>query len=177
MLEDFGNGIGPVLRSSVTVNNLFYGMGPTGMQSSIARTQLYFIDTDRILLSESFPSFGQMNTTAVFDAVPLGIDERDAVIFYATSSGNPAYAYIGNLTMFSYALLKCLEGAAAVPREEDQEGGLRWVVSVSSLMSSLGSVLRDLSQVTGIKQMFEAGGQIRDSIVCYLDSPPPVEIS
>jgi len=176
MLQDFGNGIGPALRGSITAKNLFYGMGPTSAQPDIARTQLYFIDTDR-LYPRVFQSYEEINTTAVFDALPLGIDDRDAVIFYSTISGKGTYAYDGEPTFFSHALLKCLEGAAAVPGETDQEGMLRWHVSITSLMNGLNQVLPDLLQDSGFNQLFEVGGQVRDSIICYLDAPPVVDLA
>lgn len=177
MLQDFGNGIGPALRGSVTANNLFYGMGPTSRQTNIARTQLYFIDTDRVKPPRDFQAFEELNTTAVFDAVPLGIDDRDAVIFYSTSSGSPAYAYTADVTLFSIALLRCLGGKAAVPGEPDDEGHFRWRVSVTSLMNGLDPVLTGLNQETGLEQKFEVGGQARDAVICYFDDPPQVDLS
>jgi len=177
MLQNFGDGIGPALRGGVTATNLFYGMGPTSEQPDIARTQLYFIDTDRVYPSRVFQSYEEINTTAAFDALPLGIDDRDAAIFYSTSSGKAAYAYNGEATFFSLALLKCLEGAAAVPGETDQEGTLRWQVSITSLMNGLNQVLPALIQDSGVDQLFEVGGQVRDSIICYLDAPPVVDLA
>ena len=177
MLQDFGNGIGPALRGGITANNLFYGMGPTSQQPDIARTQLYFIDTDRVYPSRVFQSYEEMNTTAVFDALPLGIDDRDAVIFYSTISGGATYGYVGEETFFSLAILKCLEGAAAVPGETDQEGTLRWQVSITSLMNGLNQVLPGLVQDSGAIQLFEVGGQVRDSIICYLDATPVVDLA
>jgi hypothetical protein len=180
MLQDFGNGIGPALRGGITVKNLFYGMGPTSEQPDIARTQLYFIDTDRVYPSRVFQSYEEINTTAVFDALPLGIDDRDAVIFYSTGAGQATYAYVGEATFFSLALLKCLEGAAAEPGETDQEGTLRWQVSITSLMNGLNQVLPALFQdsgLSGLDQLFEVGGQVRDSIICYLDAPPVVDLA
>ncbi|MFL6275321.1 MAG: hypothetical protein ACJ74G_08910 [Blastocatellia bacterium] len=176
MLQDFGNGIGPVLRGSITVNNVFYGMGPTERQPQIARTQLYFVDTDRVYPARTFQAFEEMNTTAVFDAVPLGLDDRDAVIFYATSSGSAAYAYTGDVTLFSDALLRCLDGAAAVPGEMDEEGSWRWRVSITSMMNGIDRVLAGLNQETGLNQKFEVGGQARDAVICYLDEPPAVDL-
>lgn len=176
MLRDFGNGVGPTLRSSVAVNNLFYGMGPTSRQPDIAQTQLYFIDTDRALPSEEFSSFEQMNTTAVFDAEPLGIDDRNAAIFYASTPGRVAYAIEGGPTVFSIALIMCLDGAAAVPGEVGPSGSVRWHVSTTSLVSGLKDVLVDLNRKPGRNQTFEVGGQVRDSIIRYLKKPPPVDL-
>jgi len=176
MLQDFGSGVGPMLRSSVAVNNLFYGMGPTSRQPDIARTQLYFIDTDRAIPKKEFSSFELMNTTAVFDAEPLGIDDRNAAVFYASTAGGVAYALEGSATLFSMALLRCLDGKAAVPGEVGPEGSVRWYVSTTSLVGGLMDTLNELNREAGAHQTFEVGGQVRNSIIRYLDEPPPVDV-
>jgi hypothetical protein len=178
LLQDFGRPIGPVLRGAVSVNNLLYGMSPNVRQPNIAQTQLFFVDSSRTPLPD-LQSFELRNTTPVFDAVPLGLDERRASVFYASQAGGRAYAVRGQQTLFSGALLECLNGAAAVPAPVDSSDDRDWVVTTHSLINALGQVLRRLNtdmQKYNVRQTFEVGGLVRDAVVVRLDGPPVVPV-
>jgi hypothetical protein len=175
LFEDFGDGVGPSLRSAVSVENLYYGLAPRSSQPNIARTQLFFIDTSRIQTNEFF-SFQTANTTPVYDAERAGIDDRSAAIFYATTPGAPAYGIAHGQSIFSTALVKCLSGAAATPGETDEQGNTQWLVSISSLITGLQRVLADLAQELNVAQQLAVSGQVRDSIIGHLNAVPDVDL-
>lgn len=176
LFEDFGNNIGPILRGGVSVSNIFYGMAPLKRFENIARSQIYFIDTDRTI-PEQLKHYELANTTSVFDAERLDLDDRRATIFHAATSGGPAYSVKGGQSLFSKALLKCLGGEAAVPVEQDAEGNLGWHVSIHSLADKLGPALSELTEKYGIKQFYEVAGIVRDWSIYYLDEAPQVDVS
>ncbi len=179
MLQDFGSPVGPVLRGTVSVNNLLYGMSPTERQKDIARTQLFFLDSSRVILPE-LQSYQVANTTRVFDAALLGVDDRRAPVFYAAPPGGRAFAVKGQQTLFSTVLLDCLNGDAAVPEEIDEEGNEpHWCVTISSLIDGLGQGLKALNEKNRrykIEQHFTVGGLVRDAVLHYLDAAPQVEV-
>jgi hypothetical protein len=111
LFSDFGDEDGPILRGSVLVNNLVFGLSPSERQRDIARTQLFFIDSSRT--NFELKKYERDNPTPIFDAALLGIDDRCAPVFYASRPGGRAYAIRGEQTLFSGALLDCLDGAAA----------------------------------------------------------------
>jgi hypothetical protein len=125
LMSDFGDGVGPLLKGSVTVNNLFYGMAPTARTPHIARTQVFFVDTGRTHHPGLQP-FELHNTTAVFDADLATLDDRSAGVFYGAAPGGNAMAFRGEdgigRTVLSESLLMCLDGAAAVAIDETDLG-------------------------------------------------------
>lgn len=175
LFQDFGSGVGPVLRSAVSVNNLFFGMAPLVRQEKIARSQIYFIDTNRVT-PEELKHYEVANTTAVFDAERLGIDDRRATIFHAASPGGKAYAFKGGQSLFSIALLNCLNGAAAVPGNTDEEGNIQWQVSIHSLADALGEILSQMGKRLGVEQGYTVSGIVKDWVIHYLEGPPLVEV-
>ena len=171
---DFGNGVGPVLRSAFRVDDLFRGMGPAHWQPDIARTQLYFVDTDRNPLGMVSASM-RRGTTLPFDVEQPGIDDRGAVIFYASTPGSPAYGVKGEgLTYFLMGLILSLEGAAAIPGSIDELGRQHWQISIKSLVQNLGPMVKDLTAQAGVKQEVTLSGLVKDAVICFLDGPPKI---
>jgi hypothetical protein len=173
IFQDFGSGIGGALRESVDVDNIYYGMVPTPEgtpQENIARTQFYFVDACRNLPDE-IGMYGGLRPTDVFTTQIGGRDDRQAPIFYATIPGAKAYALRGEQTIFSRALLHCLDRAADEP---DDDG--RWPVTAWTLN-------RVLRQHFDIMEPYERAGQqysigrFDDAVIQYLEEPPPVDIS
>jgi hypothetical protein len=161
----------------VAVNNLFYGMSPGPSQPRIARTQLFFIDSSRTRL-QNLSEAEQRNDTAVFDAEPVGMDDRRAAVFHASRPGAQAIGMKGLQTVFSQGLLECLSGAAGVPIQ-DPDGSLNWWVTINSLVEALGPVFEGLNaqyEPQGApRQSFEATRLI-DSPLVRLDGPPEVPV-
>ena len=169
VLQDFGDGRGSALRHTVRTNNIVDGMGPTAMEG-MARTQLYFIDANR-WRPEQLQAYRSLQSTAVFDVPIKDVDDRSTAIFYATSPGSDAYAYKGQPTFFSRALIDSLSGAAAVPADQG------WAVSVQSLYQTLPNAVQGLASEAGVTQQVVAEGSLRDSVIAHLTVPPQVDLT
>jgi Caspase domain len=173
LFEDFG-GVGPALRGAVSVDNLFQGMAPGLEAQEIARTQLYFIDTNRAY-ERSSERYQLSNPTMIFDEYRAGPDDRSAVVFYATQPGSPAYAMAGEkISLFTTALLRCLNGEAATAI--DPSPPVRWGVTINSLIQGLNRLTKSLSDTWGIghlpTQAPVVGGLVRDHIIRFLNEIP-----
>jgi hypothetical protein len=150
---------------------------------------LFFIDTSRTTF-ENVLSYELSNSTPVFDADRLGIDDRCAPVFYASQPGGHAYSIVGQQTLFSAALLECLNGAAAVPASLQTSNdtssdldSLSWEITVSSLIDGLGDVLaRRRAEKSAeyekhnVKQEYTVGGVVRDAVIRKLDGAPTVPV-
>lgn len=175
LLADFGNGIGPLLRGTISVNNLFYGMAPSARAPNIARTQVYCIDTGRH--HPTIPNVERLNTTAVFDADPATLDDRAAAVFYAAASGGDAFAIPGQQSLFSEALLECLNGGAATTVGENDDQEPIWGVTLYSLAEALPRSVDELSARLGADQRVTVGGSLGPAVLRYTDGPPTVNVS
>lgn len=176
LLKDFGNGIGPLLRGTVSVNNLFYGMAPSSRTPEIARTQVLFVDTSRVH-HPTLPNFERQNTTALFDADLATLDDRSAGVFYASAPGGAAFGIKGGHTLFSQSLVDCLNGAAATVVDEDDLQEARWGITLYSLAERLPRAVEALSHRLEVDQRVTVGGSLGPGLICYTDGPPPVEVS
>jgi hypothetical protein len=176
LLPGFGRGVGGTLTDAIDTVNIAAGMAPTATRPNIAQTQLYFVDACRVL-PEQFRQFERMPTTPVFDLELNSRDDRRAPIFYAAIPGTLANGLRGEQTLFSKALLECLNGAAAEATEEDERGNVKWRVSVHSLDRALEATIMALNAKLGADQEYALGGSQRDADICYLDGPPDVEVT
>lgn len=171
LLEDFNDGVGSLLRNSFDVNSLYHGMAPSSRYPSIGRTQFYFIDACRNL-PQQFGQFESLSPTPAFDVrLADRRDDRLAPKFYATAVGDLAYAETDGQTIFSQALLRCLQGGAA---ERDERG--RWRVTASSLTRTLGATVNALLQEHAVEQPVVVDGLGRDAVLCYLPTPPLAQL-
>jgi hypothetical protein len=170
VLRDFGDGIGPLLRNTVSLNNIVYGMAPDS-SPEIARTQLYFVDASRAR-PMALAQYQVLNSTAVFDAPLQGLDDRTAPIFYASAPDAVAFARVRGQTLFSEALIEGLDGAAAEPTSDD-----RWGVSVLSLARYLPRRVLDTARTEAVDQTVGVEGALGNAIITYLDGPPKVPVT
>ncbi|GIV07282.1 MAG: hypothetical protein KatS3mg017_0484 [Fimbriimonadales bacterium] len=171
LLEDFNDGYGSLLRNSTDVNSLLYGMAPSRQYPNIGRTQFYFIDACRNL-PRQFTGFESLSPTPAFDVhLPDLPDNRIAPIFYAATVGSVAFAEPGVQTIFSQALLSCLQGAAA---ERDYQG--RWRVTSSALERQLQWEVNALVQKHSVEMSLVVDGLGRDAVLCYLPHPPQARL-
>jgi len=173
LLEDFGDGIGGPLRNAVDINNIFKGMARSNQFHIIAQKQLYFVDACRDFLS-AFRNFEPDDATQVFRIQQSGADTRVAPIFYAAAPGTSALAIPGEQTLFSKALIDCLNGDAG--QFEEVEGQERWHVSVHSLCEALQLKIQELNTRFSAQQEFLPGGWWKDTAICFLNHPPLVEV-
>jgi hypothetical protein len=173
LMEDFCRNPDVPLRHAVDIFNIFNGMVESDTFPYMAQTQLYFVDACRDFLS-AFRNYVQDDTSPVFRNPLTGKDRRSAPIFFATVPGERAYAVIGEQTVFSKALLDCLNNDAGNYREEDGED--RWVVSVHSLGEKLDEILEGLSN-KGKDYKVGTGGYFKNTVISYFEKPPMVQIS
>lgn len=175
LMEDFADKYGPgTLGNSVAVKNLFFGMATADAFPNIAQTQLYFVDACRVLPKE-FKDNELMNVPDVFDVELNRPDTRRAPIFYAAVPGTRAYSLKCDQTLFSKALLKCLNESAAQP-QDDPQGHIQWIVTVNSLNQVLDANFQVLNQTAFAEQDYALGGNAKNTTIHILDGPPPVDI-
>lgn len=177
LFEDFGDPAEGPLTNAAEITNIFDGMAPPADPArTMAQTQLYFVDACRVLPS----AFLNLQTMSVPDVLPVELavrDDRQAPIFFATVSGDLAFALQNEQTLFCKALLACLNGAAGVPTQQDAEGDVRWQVSVQSLNRALNEFFDALTAVPGSRQEFSLGGlPTGDPVIHFLDGAPSVEL-
>jgi hypothetical protein len=173
LLEDFGDGEGGILDKAVNTKNINNGMAPSPNFPHIARTQLYFVDACRSM-HKRFQQYEQLATSNVWDVELAGVDNRRAPTYFATVPGAPAYARPGGQTLFSEALLDCLNGAAAEP--EDVQGKDRWRVTHHTLAEKLSKQVAELAHDEEAEQWVTSDGLGGDTAIHYLDDPPSVEL-
>jgi hypothetical protein len=173
VLQDFGDDIGPALKNTAEVNNLFLGMAPRDAEDTVARGQLFFIDTSRENARRFFHSSQLMNSTPLFDIFLTHRDDRSAIIFYSTAIGARAFARRGQESFFSRALIACLNGRAAEPKDG------RWSVSTESLASALQNTLKEFTENLPSSQQCSAsvsGQYFSPLIINYLEDAPKVDV-
>jgi hypothetical protein len=172
LLGDFGDGLGDVLQNAVDVDSLRYGMRPTdGQRPNMARTQFYFVDACRDLPPD-LKALEQRKPSAAF-AVDLesGIDDRCAPVFYASVPGSQARAFPGRQTVFSEALLACLNGAAA-----DRDKKL-WAVTVFTLVAGLRARVDRLARELNAKIDYDVDKAGKNAVIVRMSAPPTVDVS
>lgn len=171
ILEDFGEG-GP-LEKAVELRNIFQGMAKSDFFPNIAQTQLYFVDACRDFL-RPFRRIESPNIADVF-MVDLGTEDyRRAPIFFAAVPGTKAYARIGEQTLFSQALMDCLNNDGG--EYQELEGEEKWCVSVHSLSKALADRNMEINAVFGVEQEIVPGGLAQEAIIYFLPEPPKVKV-
>ena len=173
LLEDFGDGVGPLFRNAVTLTSIYQGMAPTSWQPNMARTQLFVFDASRVAVPPKL-ELQWARATPVFDADPPLIDDRAAVTLFSAPPGGAALSQKRGGSLFSQALLRCLDGAAAT--RIDADDGPRWVITVSSLVEGLQREVERLSDSIDRKVAFDFGGSLRDATLLELSEAPSVEL-
>lgn len=165
----------PALRRTIDLATLRAGLSPSTTQPNIARTQFYFVDACREQPAQT-RHFKDLKTGDLWDIELDGQDDRSSPIFYASVSNHTAGAIPGVQTLFSKALLACLEGEAGDSLGEDAAGNPEWGVTIESLNAALLQKVDQLNRDLGGDQNYTTGGQFRPARVCLLQSPPKVTV-
>jgi hypothetical protein len=100
----------------------------------------------------------------VFDVESVTPDDRSAPIFCAVIPGRRATAARSDQTLFSRALIACLNGTAA-ERISGDGGSIRWQVSVNSLKDALEREVAALNHQLGAQQEVNVEGRLRGNPV------------
>ncbi len=174
LFQNFGSAIGPSFRGGVSFANIFNGLGQGTIP--IAQTQLYFLDGSRHLASRSSLGTLLYGSTDVFDVWLGGPDRRSAAVFQAAAPGDQAYAYRNQVSLFTEALVRGLDGAAAVPQNLAALGQSEWVVTIASLSRWLGATGQRLAQEHSLPITFMTSGLLRESVITKIQRPPMVDV-
>src|SRR5262249_51266858 len=138
------------LHHAVVTRRIAEGMAPAGPYQNVARAQLFFIDacrsTPEVFGEHKLPEVGDI--WDIYRAEAGCLDDRRNATFYATMSGLPSYGRIGKQTVFSEALLACLNGKAGIQAgaPDPATGEATWCVTSHSLHARLESQLRGSCQ-------------------------------
>lgn len=177
LLQDFGDPNSALENSCVRFSNLFEGMAPHMLQggedfSEIAREQIYFVDACREkpeLLTglRAFPGI------SAFSSVLPSEDTRDAPVFFSTIPGEQAFGAVGQISIFTSALLEAL-GKACDAAIEDENGSLQWPVNARFLHKVLKHLLA--RRTSGPPQRIaNLEGLVGDLTLHYLPDAPEIE--
>ncbi len=176
LLEDVVENPNAPLENAVAFGNIFNGMADSPLYGLMPKTQFYFIDTCRDFLT-AFRNFEQDRTGQVFRVQLSAKDERTcAPVFFAAAPGKQAEALKGEQTLFSKALLACLENDAGDLVEDN--AGEHWGVKVLRLTETLTLLINDLNQLHGTDQQVSTTGMISENqVLCWLDQTPMVRVT
>ena len=167
LLEDFAADE-LVMDYSIDVGRVHRGMA----WPELPQTQFFFIDACRIQ-PEAFRT-RDSGTGLGLPEEFIGEDERSAPIFFSASPGAEAFGEPGNGTLFSQALMQCLQGMA-VDDFADAEGRFR--ITGSSLGLALEQRVASLADSYGERQNVVVGGQVRGSVLHFFERPPKLPVA
>lgn len=176
-LEDFRNPNDPVLDLAAEFESIHGGMSPSDNRPNIARTQWYVVDTCR-LQPEQLKEFEAPKARDVFDRELSGKDDRCCPTFYAAVSNHAAHAIPGGQTLFSKAIIDCLEGEAGDVITEDQFGEPVYGVTFGSMLRVLKSKVDVLNADFQGDQSYTTDGHIDPTRpICALKEAPTFDVS
>lgn len=173
LLEDFGDPEEGMLAQTFAFDKFYAGMVPSENPQQIARTQLYFIDACRVIPAP-VKKIDYQEVSGILSNDSGGVDNRSSLICYGTVSNAHAYAS-DKQTLFSEALVECLEGLGGdTTGEEDEHGNAKWHVSIDKLYAAIeakGEMIREL----GLDQEFYPTRRGKNNTVVKLEKPPEVD--
>ena len=174
LLDGFGRKSARILKHAIDSTSLIDGMAPSREFPNIARTQLYFLDACRVKPA-LFKKYEKVEADPIWDKTELSKeDDRSMLILYTTVPGAKAYGRSDDQSLFSRALIRCLDGAAA---ESGDARLMVWSVTGMSLANHLQTQLDILNREYKSTQVVEIGkSPTRDFVLNRLDTPPPVNI-
>ena len=175
LCDDFAQPYRGLLPNVVAFPNIFAGMAPPADKTlRRARKQFYFIDACREF-PKKFENLERPDIGGIFGSELNGTDDRIAPVFQAAISGSKAYASAIDQTLFSTALLECLNGLAGEAAPENDDGHISWQVTTFRLSKVLDLRMEDLNKLYRTDQRCELVGMPKDIPIHYLDGPPRVE--
>jgi hypothetical protein len=164
LLADFDGKSPRILDKAMDTGNVRRAMAGKTM----ARTQFYFVDACRVRPEEVL---GVKLTAGIQMDEPGADPPTSSPIFFGASSGTLALGRRGKGTLFSEALVECLELLALTP---DDQGG--WRVTDTSLVARLGARVSDLATAVGLDQRTTTGGQFQGATLHRPAKPPSVSV-
>jgi hypothetical protein len=166
LLEDFADPDRSTLANSVDVPSVRRGLaGP-----EVARQQFFFIDACAVR-PEAVRSMQALRGGVGLDE-PAEAPPSIAPIYTSAAPGTLALGAPGMGTLFSQALIECLDGLASSP---DRAG--QWVVTDTSLVGPLRDRVMELAAQHDEEQVATAGGTLGHVVLHRLAAGPALEIS
>jgi hypothetical protein len=172
LMDDFGSD--ETLGNTASSRNLYDGMANSDARPDIARTQLFFVDACRVMPKE-FTNFERMSVPDLWNIELAGTDFRRAPIFYAARSGQGGAGIRDVGTIFSEALVNCLEGGAA--QLDDTNGQADWRISIYSLTQAMRAKVSQLNAVHRGNQEFTVDGDSGDTVLRRFAAAPRVPVT
>ena len=180
LLQDFGVGAA-VFGKAVETDLLLAGMAPSAEFPNIGLNQLYFIDACRVrphyIMTRELLSRETNPAGALWDGVTSAHDDRSLTLYYAAAAGRTAYSRKGQQTIFSLALLQCLNGEVFDAIGEPAQNESSWRVSTHSLIGALDKQVLHLGAAIKKVQRCRLERLGDDFVMNYLDVPPVVDFS
>jgi hypothetical protein len=173
---------GAILANAAEVSNLIDGLAPNPVQPVTAGKQLFFVDSCRVEPKEfsKFEDVRAADLTQIMKGAHAPPDERDLAVFYAAMPGERAFAVPGDRSLFSRALLRCLDRDAAAPADhEDELGQVPWVISADSIHIALRDhfdVLSESPAKNSVQHVHYEPRTKQDLLIRTLTEVPEVEI-
>jgi hypothetical protein len=173
LLADYGDpDAGAILNNAVDAAHLLAGMAPPAdATKQMARTQFYFFDACRTFANE-FTQYEWEEIRKIWSIKIGGVDDRTAAAFFGSVPGDSAYTQ-EDQTIFSLALLNCLDRTAAIGPEVSIP---RWRVTTTSLIDALPDTLALINEARGTTQGFAPGGIPKKATIVYLAAPPEIDV-
>jgi hypothetical protein len=174
LCADFGKDSNALLGCAVDLQNLVDGMAPSDEHPDIARTQLWMVDACQGAPSE-LKGFDHLCAPDVWDLpTTRWPDDRCRPIVWAALPGTDAYSVCEESSIFSRALLQCLEGAAGAALGGSDD----WGVTVGSLLENVVEVGQDIARELGAPQhpWIDGSYSRTDQLLVRLDGPPQVPV-
>jgi hypothetical protein len=166
LLEDFGDPDRPIIANSLDVPSVRRGLaGPT-----VAQQQFFFIDACAVR-PEAARTMQAMRGGVGLDE-PAEAPPSVAPIYSSAAPGTLALGAPGMGTLFSQALIECLDGLASSP---DRTG--QWVVTDTSLVGPLRDRVMELAGQHDEEQVATAGGTLGHVVLHRLAAGPAMELS
>jgi hypothetical protein len=165
LLEDFADPVRPKLANSLDVPSVRRGLaGPT-----VAQRQFFFVDACAVR-PEAVKDL-ELRGGVGLDA-PLEAPPSVAPVYSSAAPGTLALGAPGKGTLFSQALIECLDGLASGP---DRAG--QWVVTDTSLVGPLRDRVMELAGQHEEEQVSTAGGTFGHVLLHQLAAGPALEVS
>lgn len=177
LCADFGDPAEGPLHNAVDIDHLLAGMAPPErVTQKIARRQIYIIDACRTR-PPGFSIFRRHNVPDLWSVELGGIDNRQSALFSAAIPGTEAMALDLEQTLFSRALISCLDRDAVRPLAElDANGDPIYGVTVFTLDEALRSALAELNQKHHTHQLHSLAGRVSNFPLHYIAGRPDVEV-
>jgi hypothetical protein len=136
LLDDFGASRFTLLENAIDIGDLYEAMA-----ACAARSQYYFVDTCREIPFEFLERMSG-NANRPLDRKLIGEPRTDAALLFATAGGAKSYGRRDQVTRFTTALVRALDGLGGRP------DGASWVVEVGGLQTALTRMLSTSSDGT-----------------------------